>query len=715
MTTPTAAPVVPLGVPGPGAPRASLEACAAFVLACLGLSSSPRHFAEWLDGRPDRLSPLQFCEAADRCGMLCTEIAAPLRVAAGLEEPVVVFFAGGSVVAFRGPARDSCVRGIDPEVGDTPQLLAVAALAERPVLAVLVCRPAAALAADAPARHWFWGSLAGNGWLYAQVGLAATVTNVLALATSFFTMVVYDRIVPHNAIESLIALTIGVGIALFFDFVVRTLRGLFIDRAGQVADLNMARRLFDQLLGMRLQARRGPVGAVAGTFREFESLRDFFTSATLTAIVDLPFTVVFIAAMFLIGGPLGYVPLVLIPLVLAVGLGLHPVLSRLSGRLHAEAQHRHAVLVETLVGLEAVKTVGAGPELRKRWIDGVASASEAALRARTLAQFGTNFALVTQQAAQVAIVVAGVFVVAAGAASLGALIACVILGGRALAPLAQVAQLATRFSQARTAYRALDALMRAPVERPTGRRFLARGQLGGGVTFSGVSFRYPGAAEDTLRGVSFDIRPGERVGILGRVGSGKSTLARLLAGLYEPTGGAVLVDGADLRHIDPADLRRNIGVVTQDVWLSTGTVRENIALGSAGASDAEVLAAARIAGVDDFVARHPLGYDLPLGERGEGLSGGQRQTISIARALLGRPPILILDEPTSMMDAQGEAGLVKRLREATRGRTLIVITHRASLLDLVDRVIVLDRGAVTADGQKSILARRPAAAGGAGA
>lgn len=319
----------------------------------------------------------------------------------------------------------------------------------------------------------------------------------------------------------------------------------------------------------------------------------------------------------------------------------------------------------------------------------------------------------TQQAAQVMIVFYGVFLITAGEASMGALIASVILTGRALAPLAQLAQTLTRLNQARSSYRNLDALMRADSERPEGRHWISRPRLEGCIAFEDVHFAYPDQEIDALRGVSFTIEPGEKVAILGRIGSGKSTIARLMLGLYEPRSGAVTMDGVDIRQIDPGDLRRNIGSVLQDVWLFSGTVRENIAIGAVRPRDADLLDAARIAGVEGFVARHPSGYDMMLAERGEGLSGGQKQAITLARALVSRPPVLLLDEPTSAMDVQNEAAVIRRLKQEMTDRTMVIITHRTSLLELVDRVIVIEDGKVGADGAKSLLSRQaPKAAGG---
>lgn len=551
-------------------------------------------------------------------------------------------------------------------------------------------------------------------WAYTQVILAAMLANFLSLSTSLFIMVVYDRVLPNEAIESLIALTIGVGIALLFDFLIKSLRAGFIDRAGQRADMVMGRRIFDQILDLQLRARKGSTGAMASTLREFETLRDFFTSATLVAVVDLPFIILFIGVIYMIGGPLAIVPAIAVPFVLIVGIAVQPVLSRLAEKSFADGQSKQGVLVETLSGLETIKASGAQRRMRARWEEAIARQSDHGLKSRAVTQFAINATAFAQQGAQVMIVFYGVFLITAGEVSMGALIAAVILTGRTLAPLAQLAQTLTRFNQARTSYRSLDALMRSDSERPEGKGWIARPRLEGEIRFDDVSFAYPDQNVDALRNISFTIKPGEKVAVLGRIGSGKSTVARLMLGLYEPRAGSVLVDGIDIRQIDPGDLRRNMGSVLQDVWLFSGTVRENIAIGAPRPRDHDILEAARIAGVEDFVKRHPSGYDMMLAERGEGLSGGQKQAITLARALVGRPPMMLMDEPTSSMDVQNEAAVIQRLKEEMADRTLVIVTHRTSLLELVDRVIVIDQGSVVADGPKSILNRAGAGASGAG-
>lgn len=630
--------------------------------------------------------------------------------------PAILLLNGDRAVVCEGRAPGGALVVHDPALGQGLGTVTAARLGADYSGFALLFRPAyveTTRTGETRRGHWFWSTLLQSRWTYAQVILAAVVANFLSLSTSLFIMVVYDRVLPNEAIESLIALTIGVGIALLFDFLIKTLRASFIDRAGQSADKVMGRRIFDQLLDMQMQARKGSTGAMANTLREFESLRDFFTSATLVAVVDLPFIFLFVFVIWMIAGPLAIVPLVAVPIVLIVGIAVQPILGRLAEASFSQGQSKQAVLVETVTGLETIKAVGAQRQMRARWEDAIERQADHGVKSRAVAQFALNSTAFVQQAAQVMIVFYGVFLISAGQASMGALIAAVILTGRTLAPLAQLAQTLTRLNQARTSYKSINALMHADSERPEGRQWLSRPRLEGRITFDNVTFSYPDAAVETLKGVSFTIEPGEKVAILGRIGCGKSTIARLILGLYTPATGKVLIDGTDIRQIDPGDLRRNIGAVLQDLWLFSGTVRDNIAIGAVRPRDTEVLEASKIAGVHDFIAGHPLGYDLPLAERGEGLSGGQRQAITLARALLGRPPLLLLDEPTSAMDVQNEAAVLRRLKAEVADKTVVVITHRTSLLDLVDRVIVIEDGRVGLDGPKSLLGRA-AASGGAG-
>ncbi|MGV3512809.1 MAG: type I secretion system permease/ATPase [Novosphingobium sp.] len=544
---------------------------------------------------------------------------------------------------------------------------------------------------------WLSVPLKRNRAIYLRVGIAAAMINLFALVTSLFTMTVYDRVVPNNATESLIGLTIGLVIVVIFDFALKLLRAYFVDVAGARIDRDIGKAIFQQILDMRLDLGKGSTGGLAGLIREIETLRDFFASATLTALVDLPFIFVTLALMAIIGGWIVMVPLVLIPLVVLTALLSQPVMRRLSAESLGEALGKQAVLVETIGSLETVKSANAGPMLAERWDKAVIGHAGASLRQRVISTLAINMAGTVQTLAYTGVVIFGVFAIAERSLTMGGLIACSILSGRAVAPLGAIAQLMTRLHATRTAYRQINRMMAQQPEGPKGKA-LPMGTVKGAIEFRDVDFRYPNAAEQALTNVSFRISPGEHVALIGPIGSGKSTIARLLIGLYPPTSGLILVDGTDIRQLSPKLLRHKVGALFQDNVLLTGTIRDNIKLDREEIDDEEMVRAAKASLAHDFISQFPSGYDLELADRGDGLSGGQRQSVAMARALAGKPPVLIFDEPTSSVDTETEARLMQNLREEFVGRTLILITHRPSLLGLVDRIILMSRGRVAMDG-----------------
>ncbi len=557
-----------------------------------------------------------------------------------------------------------------------------------------------------PSRRWLLDALLKNWWPYSQVLIAALILNLLALATPLFVMNVYDRVVPNSAVDTLWVLTTGMLVVIGFDFVIKGLRAHFIDRTGKRIDIELEARLFDQILGIRLKDKPASAGSFANLLRELEVLRDFFTSATLVSFVDLPFIFLFIIMFWFIGGPIAFVFMAALPLILLIGLVIHfPLKKSVEGSM-ATGQGKHAVLVETLGSIETVKGLGCEAVMSQRWNQSAADSARHAVRSRSLSHLALNLTAIVQQTAYVAIIIIGVYLIKDGTLTSGGLIACSILSGRVMGPFAQIAQLITRLHHTMSAYKALDAVMALEVERENSNTFLHRPVFRGDLEFRDVGFSYPGASLPALRNVSLKIKAGERVAIVGKTGSGKSTMGKLLLSLYTPDQGAVLVDGTDLRQIDPADLRRWTGYMPQEVVLFQGTVRENICVAHPQATDREILEAAHISGTNDFMRTHPQGYGLHVSERGSSLSGGQRQSISVARALLRNPNILVMDEPTSSMDTQSEALLVMRLKALLPGRTIVLITHRPTLLELVDRLIVMDEGQVVVDGPKDVVLRQ---------
>lgn len=550
------------------------------------------------------------------------------------------------------------------------------------------------------ARDWFWSALRESKRIYQEVIMASVLINIFALVSSLFIMIVYDRVVPNSAFDTLWVLAAGVTIVYVFDFIIKNLRAHFLDIAGRKADVKVSARLFEQIMGMTMTARPASAGVLASNMREFEGLRDFFTSATMAAVVDLPFVFLFIVLIAVIGGPLAFIPLAAVPLVLIMGLILQRPLQKVIRQSMNESALKNALLFETISGLETIKVQAAEGHTQRKWEELTEKASRTAVKSRRISAFALNFAMFVQQFVSVAVVVAGVYMIHEAWLSMGGLIASVILTGRAMAPLAQVAGLLTRYNQSKEALHQLDELMKKPVERPASKHFISKPALDGRIEFKDVLFHYPGQTVPALNRLNFVIDPGAHIGVIGAVGSGKTTIERLLLNLYQPESGSVQIDGTDVRQIDPGDLRRSVGAVQQSPQLFFGTVRENITMGHETAPDRAVLRAAELAGVLEFLRDSQHGLDTQVGERGEALSGGQRQAVAIARALLYDPPVLVLDEPTASMDPASENRLRKRLQILCENKTTILITHKGSMLSLVDQLILIDRGRLVAYGPK---------------
>jgi ATP-binding cassette subfamily C protein LapB len=556
------------------------------------------------------------------------------------------------------------------------------------------------------ARDWFWGSLKEHKKIYKEVTVAAVMINLFALASPLFTMNVYDRVVPNSAFDTLWVLSAGILTVFLFDFILKNLRAHFLDYAGRKADIKMSAALFEQLMGMTMWARPASAGVMASNIKDFEGLRDFFTSATLAALIDLPFAFIFIILIGVIAGPVAFVPLLAMPIVVVMGLVLQKPLEKIIRESLNESALKNALLFETISGLETIKVQAAEGHTQRKWEELNEKGSRTSMRAREISAFALNFAMLIQQIAGVLIVIVGVYLISKGEISMGALIASVMLGGRAMAPLAQVAGLMTRMNQSRQSLKQLDDLMKRPVERPAGKHFISMPAVRGHIEFRDVLFHYPGQSIPALNHITFTVEAGEHIGIIGAVGSGKTTIERLLLNLYQPGSGSVQVDNTDVRQIDPGDLRRSIGAVQQSPQLFYGSVRENITMGHEMASDRAVLRAAELAGVMEFLRDSQAGLDTPVGERGEALSGGQRQAVAMARSLLYDPPVLIMDEPTASLDPASEQRLLARMKVLCQNKTTILITHKGTMLTLVDKILLLDRGRIVDYGPKDAVIRK---------
>lgn len=548
--------------------------------------------------------------------------------------------------------------------------------------------------------HWFWSAFLSQRFVYRDVMWAALLINCFALAFPMFSMNVYDRVVPNNAVETLWALAAGVLLVLGGDLFMRLLRSHFVDEASARIDVQISAKLMERVLGMRLEQRPESVGSFAQNLRGFEQVRDFIASGTVTALIDLPFAVVFLVVMAWISPWLVLPAVTAFGIVLVVGYILQHRLHELAATTQKAGALRNATLIEALGSIETIKSQGAEGVIQGRWERANTHLAATGVKMRALSSTAMYSTSTLTQLVSVSMILVGVYLIGQHELTMGALIACNMLSARALAPAGQIVGLLMQYQGVRTAMASLDRIMAQPVERPEGESFIQRPVLRGDIEFRNVKFAYPNRGDSALEGLSFKINAGERVALIGRVGSGKSTIQRLIMGLYQPTEGAVLVDGIDLRQLDPADVRRNLGAVSQDVTLFYGTLRENITFGLPHADDAAIVAAAEVAGLTDFVNRHPRGFDMMVGERGESLSGGQRQSVGIARAVLHNAPLLLLDEPTSAMDHSTESQITQRLAAFSQDKTVVLVTHRTSLLAMATRVIVVDGGKIVADGPR---------------
>lgn len=551
--------------------------------------------------------------------------------------------------------------------------------------------------------HWLWGTLKRFVPYYRSAMLAALLSNVLMLVSGLVTSVIYDKVIPHQAIVTLWTLAVGAGLALLFDLFSRQLRSHLIDLAGRKADLIIGAKLFRQTLGVRMEHKPPSAGSYAHYLAQVEVVREFFTSATMSALTDLPFVLIFVAMTFVIGGPLGWVLVLAIPLIVLLSLAIQSTLRRAMRTNMTEMADLQGTLVEAIEGLEDLKTSGAEGRFLRRYENSTAIAAESGLRARTMSSWSNNVAMTMQQAINLIMLVWGVYLIQDGAISAGSLLGAVMFAGRATMPLNSLVGLATRYQGARAAMASLNQVMSAPTERQSDRNYVPLSQVSGRMALNDVGFSYPvqgdNQAPKVLKNVTLRIGAGERIAVLGRIGSGKSTILRLLAGLYQPTEGMVEVEGIDLRQVDPAEFRSRVGFVSQEPRLFHGTLRDNVLMGRH--VDAQRLVeVAKLTGLDRVVGQHPLGWDLPVGEMGGLLSGGQRQLVALARALLSKPQILFMDEPTSSMDAQSEMAFLRQLRDAAGNCTLLVVTHRPAVLELVSRVIVVDSGRLVMDGPR---------------
>ena len=670
------------------------------------LPATPESLTAGLPLSEDGLTPDLLTRAAKRAGLNASIKPLDVNDVPNAVCPVVVLLKGNNACVYLGRTASGEAEVIYPALVNSPVTEDYEDFRAKQAGFVLIARPRFRFdsrVSRADFRrdgHWFWSAVKENTPVYRDVLIAAFFINVFALALPLFTMNVYDRVVPNAAFDTLWVLALGVFFILIADVVLKTLRGHFLDLASRRVDVGLSSRIMEHTLGMRLEHRPASVGSFAVNLRSFETLRDFITSATITTVVDLPFAVLFFGVIAWIAWPILIPVLFCVLLLLAFAFYMRPRLQKLSETTYQAGALRNATLIESLAGMETLKSMGAESIMQRKWEEATRFLAGVGVQQRLSSLSVTHFTMWCQQLTSVLVIVTGVYLISKGEMTMGGLIASTMLASRSIQPFGQVAGLSTQFHNAKIGMTSLDGLFATPVEHREEGAFVSREHFKGAIEFKGVSFNYPNAETQSLNQVSLQFKAGEHVAILGRVGSGKSTLTKLAMGLYQPVEGAVLVDGIDLRQLEPREYRSSVGYVPQDITLFHGTLRENLTLAQRGISDEALVAAVERAGLSEFVNRHPRGFDMLIEERGDSVSGGQRRCIAVARALIHSPNILILDEPTGSMDHSTEAIVKKHLKAYAEHRTMIVVTHRNSLLDLVDRIIVMDAGKVVADGPR---------------
>jgi len=547
-------------------------------------------------------------------------------------------------------------------------------------------------------KHWFWGTLAYSKKIYSDVIIASFLINLFVMATPIFTMNIYDRVVPNNALDTMWVFATGIIVLYMFDMTLKFLRSYFLENAGKKSDIIMSSLIYEQVMNMKMSHKPHSIGSFANNLKDFDSIRNFFTASSVATMIDLPFTVIFLFIIYILGGWIVAIPIMSALIILLYSLIIQGPLRRSIESTYEASARKNGVLIESLTALETIKSLGISGHSQWKWEEATGDVAQKGLRSKILSNSISTVVNFVVQLNTVAIIIGGVYAIGDKELSMGGLIAVVMLGSRMLAPLAQIASLISNFQQTKTAYEAINDIMNLPVEREDAKKFVQRPSFKGKIEFINVSFTYPNTEKKVLDNISFTIHPGESVGIIGTNGSGKTSIEKLILGLYEPDEGSILIDGIDIKQIDPADLRNGISYVPQETMLFKGTLKDNIIVRSPDASDEDILFVSELSGAKKFVDIHPMGFDMPVGERGDSLSGGQKQSISIARAFIYIAPIILLDEPTNSMDSTSETNFIRAMKKYQEKRTMILVSHKNSLLRITKRLILLEQGKIIMDG-----------------
>lgn len=548
---------------------------------------------------------------------------------------------------------------------------------------------------------WFWSIVLRDWKRYIDIMFASLIANILALATIIFSMQVYDRVVPSQSIPTLWVLAGGVLIAAIFEFVLRVARIYLSDIIGKRADLRISDRVFGHTLRIKNSERSKSTGTFISQIRELEGVRELVTSTTISAIADLPFFFLFLVIFWIIGGNLFWVMVLVVPLMIIPAILAQRPLAKLAREGMRESSIRNAILVESVQGIEDIKLLRAESRFQNQWNHMNEMSADISMKQRKIVGVMTAWTQKVQGLTYALVVLVGCFAVISGEMTTGALVACSILSSRMLAPIAQITGVLGRLQQAKVAKSSLDELMKKPVDQPDRAHLIHRSVLLGDYQLNGTLFKYnQDEAKPNLAIAQLAIRAGEKIAILGRNGAGKSTLLQLLSGMQMPQQGNIYLDGLDLSLIDPADIRRDTGLLNQSAHLFYGTIRENLTLGAPLASDDDLIQALKMTGAWSFVQDKKEGLDHLVLEGGLGFSGGQRQALLLSRLLIRQPNIVLLDEPTASIDDVAEKQFIDHLMNWMGHRTLIVATHRRAVLALVDRIIVMNEGKIVMDGPR---------------
>ncbi len=555
-------------------------------------------------------------------------------------------------------------------------------------------------------KHWFWSTLGFSKKIYLDVILASVLVNLFVLATPLFTMNVYDRVIPNNAQETLMVFTIGIIVVFILDAILKFLRSYFLEMAGKKSDIIMSSIIFERVLDLELSSHPKSVGSFANNIKSFDSVRGFLTNSTLSVLIDFPFAILFLIVIYYIAGVLVLVPIVTLLLVAIYAFFIKEPLKKSIESTYEASAKKNGILIESLNNIETIKTHSMAGKTQYNWEEVTGEIAQKSLKSKLISASIPTVTGFLVGINTVLVVGFGVYLIQDFKLTMGGIIATMILSGRAIAPMGQLVALITNFEDTKTSFKMLDDIVNKPLERPHAKEFVKRPNLQGNIEFRDVSFKYPDSEAYALKNVSFSINAGEKVALIGRIGSGKSTIAKLILKLYKPDSGLILIDGIDISQIDPADIRDAVGYVPQDIHLFRDTIKNNIVSAHRFVDDNWMLECSKISTTDEFVKLHPMGYDLPIGERGLGLSGGQRQSVGIARALVNNADIWLFDEPTNAMDQTTEMMVLNNLNSALSQKTLLLVTQKMSLLNLVDRVIVMNHGQKVLDGSKEDVLKR---------